>query len=44
MSADELERLRKENAELMEQIRRYKEGKQSVETVKQVGCTTCNIF
>ena len=44
MSADELERLRKENAELMEQIKRYKEGKQNVETVKQVGCTTCNIF
>ncbi len=46
MSIEEMELLRKENAELMEEIKKMREGKQSPQLVNSTGCcaTTCIIF
>ena len=47
MSIEEMELLRKENAELMEEIKKMREGKQSPQLVNTTGCcatTTCIVF
>ena len=46
MSLEEMELLRKENAELMAEIKMMREGKKSPQMVNTTGCcsTTCNIF
>jgi len=46
MSLDEMELLRKQNAELIEQIKNLQAGKQGPQVVNSNGCcaTTCNIF